>query len=195
MSRRLKHIILFPFLLGALTNYTAAQGSKVSRLTMIQKTCTEIITDANLNEPVWQTAVVADSMINKRVAVYCTARLQSEIRIMYNEQYMQSRVNTFATVKEARMQSLRQASGNFDADLIHPVIGRPNVEFTFSNTLSWTTFWQYDAFLKNYNVNSRLQWRIKPLSDFYLTYTDNYFESGLPTIDRYFVIKIGYWIN
>ena len=153
-----------------------------------------MIIDANLNEPVWQIAV-EDSMINKWVAIYCTARLQSEIRIMYNEQYLLTRVKNFAVVKEIGIQSVRKAWGNPGTALIHPLIGRPNVEFTFSNTLSWTTFLQYDAFLRNYNVNSRLQWRVKPLSDFYLTYTDNYFESGLPTIDRYFVLKIGYWIN
>ena len=154
-----------------------------------------MITDADLSEPVWQTADVADSMINKWAALYCIARLQSEIRIMYNEQYMQSRVKTFAAVKDHGMQSLRQARGNLGADLIHPLSVKPNVEFTFSDILSWTTFLQYDAFLRNYNVNSRLQWRVKPLSDFYLTYTDNYFESGLPTIDRYFVLKISYRIN
>ena len=153
-----------------------------------------MITDANLNEPVWQIAV-EDSMINKWVAIYCTARLQSEIRIMYNELYMQSMEKNIATVKGTGIQSLRQVRENFGADFVHPIIKRPNVEFTFSDILSWTTFLQYDAFLRNYNVNSRLQWRIKPLSDFYLTYTDNYFESGLPTIDRYFVLKIGYWIN
>lgn len=99
-----------------------------------------------------------------------------------------------------------QPWGNFGADFIcnnitlndkkiHPFIAGPTVELAFSNTLSWTTFLQYNTQIKNFNVNSRLQWRFKPMSDVFLVYTDNYLTDGLRHKSRNLVFKINYWIN
>ncbi|MBC7937483.1 MAG: carbohydrate binding family 9 domain-containing protein [Rhizobacter sp.] len=99
-----------------------------------------------------------------------------------------------------------QPWGNFSADFIynnitlndkkiHPFILGPTVELTFSNTLSWTTFLQYNTQIKNFNLNSRFQWRFKPMSDIYLVYADNYLTDGLVHKSRNLVFKISYWIN
>jgi len=99
-----------------------------------------------------------------------------------------------------------QSWGNFGVDFVYnditlnnkktnPYIIGPTVEFAFSEKLFWTTFMQYNTQIKNFNVNSRLQWRFKPLSDVYLVYTDNYLTGGLLHKNRSIVFRINYWIN
>ncbi|MFM9840917.1 MAG: DUF5916 domain-containing protein [Cyclobacteriaceae bacterium] len=80
----------------------------------------------------------------------------------------------------------------------------PKFDFTFSRKLFWTTFVQFNSQNTNLNINSRLQWRFKPVSDFFLVYTDNYFAEagrdgnilylGQPKL-RAIVLKFTYWLN
>lgn len=79
-----------------------------------------------------------------------------------------------------------------DADLV--LVG-PRIDLTFTKKLFWTTFIQYNNQIDNLNINTRLQWRFAPVSDFFLVYTDNYFpESFLPK-QRSLVFKLNYWLN
>lgn len=88
-----------------------------------------------------------------------------------------------------------------DADLF--LIG-PRIDLTVSRNLFWTTFIQFNSQIDNLNINSRLQWRFKPVSDLFLVYTDNYFATtdgtdellriGQPKI-RTIVLKLTYWLN
>jgi len=88
-----------------------------------------------------------------------------------------------------------------DADLF--LIG-PRIDLTVSRNLFWTTFLQFNSQIDNLNINSRLQWRFKPVSDLFLVYTDNYFATtegsdeilriGQPKI-RTIVLKLTYWLN
>lgn len=72
----------------------------------------------------------------------------------------------------------------------------PRIEINFSNSLFWTTFVQYNTQRNNFNINSRLQWRYKPMSDVFLVYTDNYFSDPfLKNKNRAFVFKANYWLN
>ena len=72
----------------------------------------------------------------------------------------------------------------------------PRVDFYFSNKLFWTTFLQYNTQVNNFNINSRLQWRYKPMSDLFLVYTDNYFSDPLlKNKNRMLVLKANYWLN
>jgi len=80
----------------------------------------------------------------------------------------------------------------------------PRVDLTFSRSVFWTTFVQYNSQIQNLNINSRLQWRFAPVSDLFLVYTDNYFAEtningdyfhiGAPKL-RSVVIKFTYWFN
>jgi hypothetical protein len=114
--------------------------------------------------------------------------------------------------------SLRQISGNFNyryrqyatialnyninriiltggfksADLF--LVG-PRIDITFSNKFFWTTFLQYNSQFDNFNINSRLQWRFRPVSDFFLVYTDNYFPETFKVKNRAIVFKFTYWLN
>lgn len=74
------------------------------------------------------------------------------------------------------------------------IIG-PRIEITVSKSLFFTTFVQYNTAIDNVNINARLQWRYKPVSDFYLVYTDNYTAAYLNTKNRALVLKWTYWLN
>ncbi len=71
----------------------------------------------------------------------------------------------------------------------------PRIDFNFSRNLFWTTFMQYNTQGDNFNINSRLQWRFRPMSDIFLVYTDNYgVEKWFPK-NRAVVLKLNYWLN
>ncbi|MEO9484078.1 MAG: DUF5916 domain-containing protein [Ekhidna sp.] len=77
----------------------------------------------------------------------------------------------------------------------------PRFDFTFSRNIFWTTFVQYNSQIENLNINTRFQWRFKPVSDIFLVYTDNYFATheggfsiGQPRT-RALTFKITYWLN
>lgn len=86
-----------------------------------------------------------------------------------------------------------------DADLY--LIG-PRIDITFSKSVFWTTFIQYNSQIENMNINTRFQWRYSPVSDLFIVYTDNYF-AGIDDrfIDfnrpksRALVVKLTYWFN
>ena len=78
------------------------------------------------------------------------------------------------------------------ADLI--LMG-PRLDITFTETLFFTTFVQYNNQIDNLNVNMRFQWRFAPVSDLFIVYTENSYPNGLLTKDRGIVLKISYWLN
>ncbi|MEX0945291.1 MAG: DUF5916 domain-containing protein [Balneolaceae bacterium] len=71
----------------------------------------------------------------------------------------------------------------------------PKVDITFTNSLFFTTFVQYNEQLDNLNINSRLQWRYSPVSDIFVVYTDNYFPETMDSRNRAVVFKMSYWFN
>ena len=77
----------------------------------------------------------------------------------------------------------------------------PRLDLTLSRSLFWTTTVQYNSQFENMNVNSRLQWRFKPVSDLFIVYTDNYFydyrntSENFTSKNRAIVLKLTYWLN
>jgi Domain of unknown function (DUF5916)/Carbohydrate family 9 binding domain-like len=69
----------------------------------------------------------------------------------------------------------------------------PKVEVSFSKKAFWTTFLQYNTQRDNFNVNSRFQWRFKPMSDLFIVYTDNYAVNKFLPKNRALVFKLSYW--
>lgn len=65
---------------------------------------------------------------------------------------------------------------------------------SFTKSLFFTTFVQYNTQVDNLNINSRFQWRFKPLSDLFIVYTDNY-DPYLNIKNRALVVKFVYWIT
>jgi hypothetical protein len=71
----------------------------------------------------------------------------------------------------------------------------PRIDITFTNTLFFTAFLQYNEQQKNVNLNTRFHWRYRPASDLYIVYTDNYYTNPLLVRNRALVIKFNYWWN
>jgi hypothetical protein len=71
----------------------------------------------------------------------------------------------------------------------------PRIDVTFTNTLFFTTFFQYNQQTNNININTRFQWRYKPASDLFIVYTDNYFPAPFAVKTRALVLKLNYWWN
>jgi Domain of unknown function (DUF5916) len=82
----------------------------------------------------------------------------------------------------------------------------PRMDWTFSRSVFLTTIAQYNNQTNNMNLNVRFQWRFKPVSDFFVVYTDNYFtQDTISAENRHFnafqsknralVVKLTYWLN
>ena len=75
----------------------------------------------------------------------------------------------------------------------------PKFDLTFTRKLFLTAFFQYNNQLDNLNINTRLQWRFAPVSDFFLVYTDNYLtQDGFTNFQKRnhaLVAKFTYWLN
>ncbi|WP_425421842.1 DUF5916 domain-containing protein [Phaeodactylibacter xiamenensis] len=71
----------------------------------------------------------------------------------------------------------------------------PRVDLTFSKSVFFSTFVQYNSQFDNININSRLQWRFRPVSDIFVVYSDNYFPEMLQPKNRALVFKMTYWLN
>ena len=77
----------------------------------------------------------------------------------------------------------------------------PRMDLTFTRSLFFTTFAQWNSQFDNINVNSRLQWRFQPVSDLFIVYTDNYVYdifnrfNNFNVKNRALVVKLSYWLN
>jgi len=76
----------------------------------------------------------------------------------------------------------------------------PRIDVSFSRSLFFTTFLQYNAQANSFNINTRLQWRFKPMSDLFIVYTDNsqpYSNNELKFIplNKGLAIKMVYWLG
>jgi hypothetical protein len=119
-------------------------------------------------------------------------------------EYFTGNIKSLGGTMNYRMGYLANISMNFSynnirlpepqnsADLF--LVG-PRVDLTFTKSLFWTTFIQYNNQIDNLNINTRLQWRYAPVSDFFIVYTDNYFPSTFIPKQRALIMKLNYWFN
>ncbi len=69
----------------------------------------------------------------------------------------------------------------------------PRIEIFLAKNIWWTTFIQYNNQADNFNINSRLQWRFRPMSDLFVVYTDNYGVNVPGVKNKALVAKANYW--
>jgi hypothetical protein len=69
------------------------------------------------------------------------------------------------------------------------------VDLTFTNKLFFATLFQYNEQSKNFNLNSRFQWRYKPASDLFIVYTNNHLISPYSGRTWSLTLKLNYWFN
>lgn len=86
-----------------------------------------------------------------------------------------------------------ELASNYGKQDLH-LIGA-KAQISFSQKLFWTTFLQYHTQAENFNINSRLQWRYKPMSDIYFVVTNNYNTYDFSQKNLMFVLKLSYWLN
>ncbi|HET6542887.1 MAG TPA: hypothetical protein VFG46_20510, partial [Chryseolinea sp.] len=60
----------------------------------------------------------------------------------------------------------------------------PRVDFTLTDKIFLTTYFQYNNLLDNVNLNARFQWRYTPASDIFLVYTENYLPGDFGSKNR-----------
>ena len=72
----------------------------------------------------------------------------------------------------------------------------PRAEFSFTRKLFFTTFFQYNTQVNNFNINARLQWRFRPMSDLFIVVTQNYgTQQNFSIKNQAIVLKLNYWLN
>ncbi len=69
------------------------------------------------------------------------------------------------------------------------------VDITFTNKLFFSTLFQYNEQSKNFNLNSRFQWRYNPASDLFLVYTNNELLEPFDGRIWSITLKLTYWFN
>jgi len=68
-------------------------------------------------------------------------------------------------------------------------------DITFTNKLFFATLFQYNEQTKNFNLNSRFQWRYQPASDLFIVYTYNDQLPPFTETTQSLTIKLVYWFN
>jgi hypothetical protein len=121
----------------------------------------------------------------------------------YNEYYNGKRLNLYGEMRY-RFQPYGSISVNIDYNnLAFPapytstsfaLIGT-RADISINRKLFFTGFLQYNQQADNVNLNTRLQWRFRPVSDLFLVYTENYFPTGFAPKGRSLVLKLTYWFN
>ena len=71
----------------------------------------------------------------------------------------------------------------------------PRFEFAFTRSIFLTTFLQYNTQINNFSMNTRFQWRFKPMSDLFIVITENYGTENLAVSNRSIVMKLNYWFT
>nr|WP_281502517.1 DUF5916 domain-containing protein [Arenibacter sp. F20364] len=103
-----------------------------------------------------------------------------------------------------RFQPFVSLSSNLSYNHIHLPAPWNNTEFwligsevdvTFTNKLFFATLFQYNEQSKNFNLNSRFQWRYKPASDLFLVYSNNYLIEPFEGRNWALTLKFTYWFN
>jgi hypothetical protein len=79
----------------------------------------------------------------------------------------------------------------------------PKFDLSFTRSIFFSTFIQYNNQINNVNLNARFQWRFAPVSDLFIVYTDNYYAESdvlsryqaFDSKNRALVLKCTYWLN
>lgn len=69
------------------------------------------------------------------------------------------------------------------------------IDITFTNKLFFANLFQYNEQSRNFNLNSRFQWRYKPASDLFLVFTNNHLLAPLEGRTWSLTLKLTYWFN
>lgn len=113
-------------------------------------------------------------------------------KYMLELRYRKQPWGQFSFAWEQNYLKLPEPYGEADVTLI-----TAKSDVSFNTKVFWTTILQYNTQEDNFNVNSRLQWRYRTMSDMFLVYTDNYSISPFleTNKNRAILLKINYMFN
>jgi len=110
------------------------QGFLTSRPITVYKTVSKITVDGIMDESDWQTAALADSFINKWPTDSGKAKLQTVIRIAYDDQFIYFGIKAYLADKSPVIQSLKRDVNPYYSDGVSVVIdpsGKSTSGYTF----------------------------------------------------------------
>jgi hypothetical protein len=134
MLKKVRIILSISITLLFVFENTKRQGSQTSRVITVNKTTSKIVVDGILNEDTWQATAVADSFINKWPTDNEKAKLQTGVRIAYNDQYIYFGIKAYIADKDLVIQSLKRDINPFYSDGVSVVIdpsGKSTSGYTF----------------------------------------------------------------
>ena len=140
-------------------------------------------------------SVYGRSDVRKRVTVsgaagigsFYTGKKQSVSSVL------QWRFPPYATLGINYSLDAIQLGGEY-APVVLNLIG-PQVDWSFSRSLFFSTIVQYNDQSGNMNWFARLQWRFKPMSDMFLVFTNNYGTPNLNAKNWALIAKVSLWIS
>ncbi len=98
----------------------------------------------------------------------------------------------FSWKSSVQYNDIQLAKGYGDAKIW---LFNTKLEFCLRKNLFWTNYLQYNTQGENVNINSRLQWRYRPMSDLFIVYSDNYLDQPFSPKNRSLVIRLNYWFS
>jgi hypothetical protein len=119
----------------------------------------------------------------------------------YGSYYSGSKL-TYTTSGSLRLPPFATISIDFRRDeIVIPEQDQVNLNLigsqfniSFSKSIFFNTYLQYNTQAENININTRFQWRFKPMSDIFLVYTDNYYPQW-DVKNRAITVKFIYWLT
>jgi hypothetical protein len=192
------------------------QSLALLRITPIRREFTYLFNDfdpTNKNDPNYLTLKKGTSYYYNSSRIFFSSNFRKSF--FYNiqarfGQYFNGNIQSVQADINYRVQpwALLQLSANFNRIRLPQgynkadfwIIG-PRADITFSRSLFWTTFVQYNNQINNININTRLQWRFKPMSDLFIVYTNNMFADNIDNMSRFqqknqaIVVKFNYWFT
>ena len=101
---------------------TNGQPSQTSRTITINKTEAKIVVDGILDDETWKMAAIADGFINKWPTDSGGAKLQTEVRITYDDQFLYFGIKAWLSDKAPVIQSLKRDINPYYSDGVSVVI-------------------------------------------------------------------------
>lgn len=124
--------VIILFLLPAVR--TNGQGSLTNRSILVHRTASKIVVDGDLNESAWQQSAIADSFINKWPTDSGKAKLQTEVKIIYDDQFIYFGIKAELGGKAPVIQSLKRDINPYYSDGVSVVLdpsGKNTSGYTF----------------------------------------------------------------
>src|SRR6185295_17273750 len=124
--------VIISFLLLAVR--ANGQGSLTNRSIVIHRTESKIVVDGDLNEHAWQESAIADSFINKWPTDSGNAKLQTTVKILYDDHFIYFGIRAELGNKPPVIQSLKRDINPYYSDGVSVVLdpsGKNTSGYTF----------------------------------------------------------------